>query len=147
MLLPHNGRGRSIHGTSGKFAIEDHALHQLGAAADHIVAMAAGRVLWTRCRSAAFAHPHTPYTDRATGLLVPVVRNLTRFFEIAIRLPAEPAGSSLPGNTPFLFERRVPDRKRVPAIDEPGAAGLATCVVDRGRGARPRSGKGEVQAA
>jgi hypothetical protein len=26
MLLPHNGRGRSIHGTSGKFAIEDHAL-------------------------------------------------------------------------------------------------------------------------
>jgi hypothetical protein len=22
MLLPHNGRGRSIHGTSGKFAIE-----------------------------------------------------------------------------------------------------------------------------
>jgi hypothetical protein len=26
MLLPHNGCGRSIHGTSGKFAIEDHAL-------------------------------------------------------------------------------------------------------------------------
>jgi hypothetical protein len=91
--------------------------------------------------------PHTPYTDRATGLLMSVARNLTRFFEIVIRLPAEPAGYSLPGNTPFLFERRVPGRKRVPAIDEPGAAGLAPCVVDRGRGARPRSGKGEVQAA
>jgi len=91
--------------------------------------------------------PHTPYTDRATGLLMSVARNLTRFYEIVIRLPAEPAGYSLPGNTPFLFERRVPGRKRVPAIDEPGAAGLAPCVVDRGRGARPRSGKGEVQAA
>src|SRR4051812_12293501 len=43
------------------------------------------RVPWARRRSAAFAHPHTPYTDRATGLLDPVARNLTRFFEIVIR--------------------------------------------------------------
>src|SRR4051812_33606662 len=45
----------------------------------------AERVPWTGRRNAAFAHPHTPYTDRATGLLVPVARNLTRFIENAIR--------------------------------------------------------------
>src|SRR3954453_16825785 len=43
------------------------------------------RVPWARRRSAAFAHPQAPYTDRATGLLMSVARNLTRFFEIVIR--------------------------------------------------------------
>src|SRR3954471_11685807 len=43
------------------------------------------RVPWARRRNAAFAHPHTPYTDCATGLLISVVRNRTRFIAIAIR--------------------------------------------------------------
>ena len=50
----------------------------------------AERVPWAGRRSAAFAHlhtpmhPHTPYTDRATGLLMSVTRNRIRFIEIAI---------------------------------------------------------------
>jgi hypothetical protein len=31
------------------------------------------------------ANPHTPCTDRALGLLIPIARNRTRFIEIAIR--------------------------------------------------------------
>ena len=44
------------------------------------------RVPWVRRRSAAFAHPYTPYPDRATGLLEPAPRNLTRFIAIEIHL-------------------------------------------------------------
>src|SRR3954453_5472599 len=72
-----------------------------------------GRVPWARRRSAAFAHPHTPYTDRADGTLDPVAHNRTRFIAIAIHL--RQAGPDIPGlgNGPFLLNRRVPGRKSV----------------------------------
>jgi hypothetical protein len=35
-----------------------------------------------RAQSAAFAHPHTPYTDCAMGLLIPVAHNRIIFIEI-----------------------------------------------------------------
>src|SRR4051812_47813583 len=71
------------------------------------------RVPWTRRRNAAFAHPHTPFTDRATGLLDPPARNPIRFIEIAIRFRRNRPDIAHPGNGPFLLNRRVPVQKSV----------------------------------
>jgi hypothetical protein len=54
--------------------------------------------------------PHTPYTDRATGLLMPIARNRSRFIEIAIHLQQSRPDNPHPRNGPFLLERRVPGR-------------------------------------
>jgi hypothetical protein len=64
---------------------------------------------------------HTPYTDRATGLLDPAARNRSRFIEIAIRFRWNRPDISCPENGPFLLERRVPGRKSVIA------GGVTTC--------------------
>jgi hypothetical protein len=55
--------------------------------------------------------PTPPYTDRATGLLEPVARNLIKFIEIAIHL--RQARPDIPGleNGPFLLNRRLPVQK------------------------------------
>jgi hypothetical protein len=42
-----------------------------------------------------------PYTDRATGLLDPAARNRIRFFEIAIRRPADRRQTSPAGKPPL----------------------------------------------
>jgi hypothetical protein len=93
--------------------------------ANYAVAMA-GRVPWTRRRNAAFAHPHTPYTNRATGLLIPVARNRSRFIEIAIRFRRHRPDIPRPENGPFRFERRVPGRKSVIALPVLAKSGVAS---------------------
>jgi hypothetical protein len=70
-----------------------------------------------KCRVRA---PHTPYTDRAMGLLNPVARNRIKFIAIAIRLRQNRPDIPYPGNTPFLLKRRVPGRKSVIAVAEGG---------------------------
>ena len=57
--------------------------------------------------------PHTPYTDRATGLLMPIARNRSRFIEIAISSRRSRPDIPRPRNTPFRLNRRVPGRKSV----------------------------------
>jgi hypothetical protein len=66
----------------------------------------AGRVPWARRRNAAFAHPHTPYTDRATGLLMSVTRNQIKFIAIAIHLRHNRPDIPGPENGPFLLNRQ-----------------------------------------
>src|SRR3954466_64031 len=73
----------------------------------------AGAGPMVRGRNAAFAHPHTPFTDHAMGLLIPVARNRIRFIAIAIRFRRNRPGIPRPENEPFFFERRVPSRKSV----------------------------------
>src|SRR4051794_36887755 len=60
--------------------------------------------------------PTPPYTDCATGLLIPVVRNRTRFIEIAIHLRRTRPDIPHLENGPFLLERRVPGRKSMIAV-------------------------------
>jgi hypothetical protein len=92
----------------------------LGAAVEPRRGRWQGRVPWTRRRSAAFVHPHTPHADRATGLLDPAARNRSRFIEITIRFQQNRPDIHRSGNGPFLFERRVPGRKSVIAVADCG---------------------------
>ena len=52
--------------------------------------------------------PHTPYTDRAMGLLMPVARNRSRFIQIAIRLRPSASNIPIPETAPSSLNDRYP---------------------------------------
>jgi hypothetical protein len=83
------------------------------------------RVPWAGCRSVAFAHPTPPYTDRATGLLIPIARNRIRFIEIAIRFRQNASNIPTRQTAPSFLNDRYPAENlwsRSPALANSGVA-------------------------